>query len=61
MTQKKKIPKFLTPKQISDRLKEFNKTYNWEIFNDVPPEQHFAVLYPYEMKSFDIQPDKIKK
>jgi hypothetical protein len=51
------MQKLLTPQEISDRLKKFNETRDWSVFNDVPPMQHYAVLYPYEMKTFYIKPD----
>ena len=40
----------LSGKEILQRLIEFNETNNWEVFDDVPPEQQHSVMYPHMTK-----------
>lgn len=37
----------LTREQINERLKKFNETNDWSVFDDVPREQHVDVMYPH--------------
>jgi hypothetical protein len=55
------VDKFLSPKEIQDRIDRFNETLDWNVFNDVPPMQHYAVLYPFKMEVHNIMPDKLKE
>ena len=42
----------LTAEEIADRIKRFNasRPYDWSIFDDVPPSQHVAIMYPFTFK-----------
>ena len=50
----------LSGEEIQKRIKKFNENYDYSVFDDVPPEQHYAVLYPHVMKTFDILSDELK-
>jgi hypothetical protein len=43
------ISKLLSAKQIKERLDIFNETNDWSVFDDVPKEQHYAIMYPYSI------------
>lgn len=37
----------LSAKEIRARIISFNETYDWTVFDDVPPAQHVDVMYPH--------------
>lgn len=37
----------LSAKEIRARILAFNETYDWTLFDDVPPIQHVDVMYPH--------------
>lgn len=37
----------LTSAEIADRLKRFNETNDWSVFDDVPESQQVNVMYPH--------------
>lgn len=43
----------LTSEEIASRIKEFNETNDWSVFNDVPALQQVNVMYPHTFKLFD--------
>lgn len=51
------ISKMLSPEQIKERIEKFNETNDWSVFDDVPPEQHYAVMYPYSIKRLTFNTD----
>lgn len=53
--------KWLTPKEIQDRLDKFNETNDWSVFHDVPPEQEICVMYPHRFTFSEIKVENIIK
>lgn len=39
----------LSSQEIKQRLRAFNETYDWSVFDDVPVEQHVYIMYPHLM------------
>ena len=53
------ISHWLSAEEIKERLDLFHETNDYSVFDDVPEEQSFAVLYPHRMERLNIIPDNI--
>ena len=40
----------LPQEEIQKRLNEFNESYNWSVFADVPDCQFVDIMYPHRFK-----------